>query len=164
MPNKALKTGHSLFAGTAATLDISKLARRNDIKDAIAQSTQIIIERSAASESRILYEAEARLEQLNNTLSSFQEEVLLGFSFLGDSLTDVTVHASLGNTQTEQNLAVEKQAFVRQRRQVGTVDTGALQSILAGFGEEISQKINASVTQILSTASPNTSQVSNNDY
>jgi serine/threonine protein kinase len=76
----ALKTRHSLFsavAGATATLDITKLVRKEDlqthekhIKEAIVQSTNVIVERIQASEERILYENAMNFHRLQTTVAS----------------------------------------------------------------------------------------------
>ena len=95
---KALQTRHSLLAGTAGTIDMHQL--RDDlhvhgekITKAIAleisTSTQVVVEQIRISEKRIMYESAVNFDQLHNTLISFREEVLMGFSTLGESLLQV---------------------------------------------------------------------------
>jgi hypothetical protein len=169
---KALQTRHSLLAGTAGTIDMHQL--RDDlhvhgekITKAIAleisTSTQVVVEQIRISEKRIMYESAVNFDQLHNTLISFREEVLMGFSTLGESLLQVAAQAALGNAQLELQLSTLRRAL-EQQRQVGTIDTRALEDIFTGFGEDISQKMNASVTQILSqSATMGTSQIANNN-
>jgi hypothetical protein len=85
-----------------------------------------IVERiTHTSERRILHESAANFYRLQNTLTSFREEVLPGFSALGDSLLEVTAQAALGNAQMKNSLT-DLRTALDQQRQSGAIDTGAL--------------------------------------
>jgi hypothetical protein len=86
--------------------------------------------------------------------------VLIGFTQLGDSLSTVTTQAALGQVHMEEQLKLLRGTLEEQRR-AGIIDTGALQGILAGFGEEMCENIQISMQRILSSSSSSSSAHTN---
>ncbi len=137
----ALKNRHSLFGTIAATINMEKLATKDDIAKIIANTE------------KILFNQEENTALLMSSLESLHESIQESFESLGESLGELSAQAALGNRKSQEGIAALQRELLQQRL-TGQVNTETLKTLMTRFeaNEELTSKIAESIEGIASNS------------
>lgn len=140
----ALKNRHSLFGTIAATINMEKLATKDDIAQIIANTE------------KIMFQQAENMDLLMSSLESMHESIQESFENLGESLTELSAQAALGNRKSQEGIAALQRELLQQRL-TGQVNVETLKTLMTKFeaNEALTAKIAQSIEGIADKAGAN---------